>query len=96
MTITATRIGPVNPDNRGDQVLWKLSESVPSEWGDGPPTEFIVTSAIAAAFDHGGPECFIFPSDGSGNVTDWGEMPGSQRGTTDHETVIRAAGWGIA
>lgn len=38
----------------------------------------------------GTPEVYIFPCSESGEVIDWTELPGSQKGTTDHTLVMRA------
>lgn len=57
-------------------------------------TDHIVVSAVIAPYT--GPETYIFAADEHGNITDWGEMDGSQRGTLDHEDVLRAAGYEVA
>lgn len=40
-----------------------------------------------------GPETFLFPADGKGNITSWGELDGSFRGAIDHEQALRNAGY---
>jgi hypothetical protein len=60
---------------------------------DGGTTDYVVVSAVYAAFDTGMAETFIFPSDENGEVLDWGEMAGSSRGHTDHDRAIQDAGW---
>lgn len=38
-------------------------------------------------------ECYIFASDPEGNVTNWLELPGSQKMTTDHALVLTDMGY---
>lgn len=55
--------------------------------------EFVAVSAANVIFS--GPETYIFPCDENGNVTSWGELEGSFRGSLDHEKAIRSAGYEI-
>lgn len=48
-------------------------------------TSFVVTSAAVA---YGGPETYVFAADKRGHVLDWSELPGSFRGSLDHERAI--------
>lgn len=57
--------------------------------------EYVRASALAAAFDTGRPETLIFPSDETGEVTDFGELPGSLRGVCDPDEAIRNAGYEV-
>ena len=52
--------------------------------------EYVVVSAVSVP--HSGPETYLFPSDQDGDITDWGELPGSQRGTLDTGRVLLDAG----
>jgi hypothetical protein len=54
---------------------------------------YVVVSA-AITFDQGS-ETFIFPSDKEGNVTNWGELEGSFRGSLDHEKALNNAGYDL-
>ncbi|MHA2428329.1 MAG: hypothetical protein ACXADB_09925 [Candidatus Hermodarchaeia archaeon] len=72
------------------QALYRLDGQVGYN-ADGHTDHVFISSIVA--MDHGGPECFIFPADPSGNILNYGELPGSQRGTLDHAVVIAAAGW---
>jgi hypothetical protein len=56
--------------------------------------EFCVVSATDVFCS--GPETYIFPSDASGKITDWGELDGSIRGTLKHEDAISEAGYIIS
>ena len=73
-----------DPTGGMDGRLYKLDPPV--------PTEFVLVSAIQAAFDTGMPETFIFPADEDGKVTSWGELEGSFQGGQDHEKALRGLG----
>lgn len=62
-----------------------------------PPLEkhkYVVVSAVVAEFS--GPETYIFPANKKGEIKDWGELEGSQRGTLSHEDVLSDLGYAIA
>lgn len=40
-------------------------------------------------------ETYIFPASAEGEVTGWGELPGSIKGTTSHEEALREAGYEV-
>ncbi len=92
MTITATLVRQLDGWN-GDARLYKLSAPV-QPYADVGPTDHVIVSASDVPFS--GPETFIFPADAEGNVINWGEMPGSFRGSLDHAEAIRQAGWADA
>jgi hypothetical protein len=84
------------PGFRGIAHLWELDEPVEYGWDyeegeEKNTTRFVVTSAVDVPmlFGIGGDETYIFPADAEGNVLDWGELPGSYRGGSDHERAIR-------
>ena len=54
--------------------------------------EYVVVSAVHNAFAH---ETYIFPADRKGNIEKWGELEGSQRGTTSHAKVLANAGYKV-
>ena len=56
--------------------------------------KYVVVSATNAMFS--GPETYIFPANESGEVSDWCELPGSQKETLNHEDALRDAGYAIA
>lgn len=96
MTITITKVRDVAMKAGAEQALYRLSEPITYGWNNDQQTEYVVISALTFAFDHAGSETFIFPADEHGEVVDWGELDGSQRGTTSHAAVIAAAGWELA
>lgn len=60
-----------------------------------PPLEghtFVVVSAVRVL---GEPETYIFQANEYGEVTSWGELNGSMRGTLDHETALLNAGYRV-
>lgn len=94
MAITIKKVRDLPPNNPTQvQTLYHLSQPITYGWDNESRTEFVVVSALSAAFDTHKPETFIFPADEQGEIVDFSEMQGSQRGTTDHATVIAAAGW---
>ena len=85
--ITATFVRHVRT---GGKQLYRLSEPVKYGWGKDRSTRYVV---VSAAHVLGEVETYIFPSDSTGHILDWLEMPGSTKGTLSHETAIRNAGW---
>jgi hypothetical protein len=79
------------------QRLYRLSE--PITWGGDyeggakGTADHLIVSATVAMFS--GPETYIFPANEDGTVLDWGELPGSLRGTLSHDEVLSAAGYEI-
>lgn len=67
----------------GTAKLWVLSEPIAD---DEDETEYVATSAVDALYT--GPETYIFPCDEQGNVLSWSELPGSFRGSLDHDQAI--------
>lgn len=61
----------------------------------GPLPPFVVVSAITviAGGHNYGPETYIFPADKDGKITSYSELAGSQKGTLDHATALRDAGY---
>lgn len=57
--------------------------------------DYVVVSAISSAFYTGRAETYIFPANESGQVTGWGELAGSERGTTSHEKVLGNVGYTV-
>lgn len=53
--------------------------------------KYVIASAIPCPFDTMEPETLIFPADAEGNVIDWIDLEGSQRGTMDIERVMKKA-----
>ena len=92
MTKTATFVRNVTQGAAINQAVYLLSESYTYQREGDLRCWCVLVSSVVAP-DHGGEETFIFPSDGEGNVLDWGELPGSQRYTTSHAEVLRGLGY---
>ena len=60
---------------RGTQKLWRFDDY------------YAVTSAIDNEF---GQETYVFEADEHGEIINWTELPGSEKGTQDHDAVIAA------
>ena len=86
---TAKEIKDVSHDFTGTAKLFRLSDSVKfidvDKWRK---TKFVIVSSIKNAFDHGGAETFIFPSNAEGEVLSWRELQGSTRGFITHEQAL--------
>lgn len=75
----------------GDARLYELSE--PHEgYGERADTHVVVSAVVT----YGGAETYIFPANADGEVTSWGEIPGSFKGALDHERALREAGYEVA
>ena len=100
MNKTATLLQDNLVGFKGHAAFYKLSppfESIDYDYNDyciWLKHEYVVVSATFA-FDHGGPETFIFPADAKGKMTSWGELPGSQRDTLDHDYVLNQLGYQV-
>ncbi len=71
----------------GDASLYRLD----------PPLEGSALVAVSATVaPYTGPETYIFPANSDGSVTDWGELPGSTRGTLSHVEALHGAGYEVA
>ena len=86
---TATYCRDVNPENRGDQRLYRMEP--PHITWDGLFYGYVVVSASDTVYD--GPETFIFPAFPNGEIAGWMEMDGSIRGTLDHDAALIGAGY---
>lgn len=62
-----------------------------------PPLDGIYADVVVSAADvpYSGPETFIFGANEKGEISDWGELPGSYRGGLDHEQALRNAGYTV-
>ena len=91
---TATFIKQLDGFN-GDARLFKLNPPInESYWDEVPKShEYVIVSAVRAMFS--GPETYIFPANENGEVTSFGELPGSFRGGLDHEEALNNAGYDV-
>ena len=53
--------------------------------------KFVVCSTAHPMFSD--VETYIFPANKKGEVISWGDLDGSQKGTTSHEVVLNNAGY---
>lgn len=54
---------------------------------------FVVVSAANVPLS--GNETYIFPSDEKGGIVNWGEMPGSRKGTVSPKGLLKELGYTI-
>lgn len=95
---TATFVRDVSDNFNGTAHLFKVNPPIAfsDSWDEETlTTEYIVASSLTAAFDTGRPETFLFPTNEEGVILDWGELPGSQRGTTNIDAVLTEAGYEV-
>ena len=79
---------------RGDARLYQVEPPIEYGYDEHKATsEFVIVSAVSAMFS--GPETYIFPAGTDGEILDWGELPGSFKGSFDHEEALRGAGYTV-
>lgn len=59
---------------------------------DDKKTDHVAVSAVNSVWAC---ETYIFPANEKGDVLDWGELPGSQRGDAGHAEVLEQAGYEV-
>jgi len=97
MTKTAKFIRTLTEGFRGTAKLYAVSPRIKYRtWNDSldevaKTAGFVVVSAADVPYT--GPETYIFPADEKGEIVDWGELDGSQRGKVSHEHVLIEAGY---
>jgi hypothetical protein len=79
---TATKVKDLDRAN-AVVALYKLSERL----------KFYNYVVVSSATVYGEDETYIFGADENGEVIDWIELSGSQRGVYNHETVLNNAGY---
>jgi hypothetical protein len=88
-----------NVDGFGDKKVYELHPEIMGS--DGKLYRYVLVSTLnKKEVGIGGcfydmPETLIFPSDRSGNVKDWRELPGSKFGENSHKKVLKGAGYNI-
>lgn len=88
---TATYIKAVIPPAPNE--LWTVKQKLYKLEPPMDGAEYVVVSA--ADLPMCGPETYIFPSTTNGDITNYGELSGSQKGTLDHEKVLKDAGYTV-
>jgi hypothetical protein len=90
-TLTATLIRDDLPRFSGHAAHYRLSVPLGEYYGDQRFTDVVVSTACVGGRD----ETYIFGADADGNVTNWGELPGSVKDCTDHAEALAGAGYTI-
>lgn len=75
---------------RGEAKIYEVSPAI--SFGDNENTKFIIVSKIDNEF---GQETYIFPANEDGEIKDYCELSGSQKGDISHGQVLRDAGYEI-
>lgn len=89
---TATFVRNLDEEWHGNARLYRLNPPLAEEDGeDSYVYEYVVVSAVVAMFS--GPETYIFGSDENGQNVNYSELPGSFRGSLDHEAALAGAGY---
>jgi len=78
--------------SRGDQRLFELSAPLRDYSGEGGAEKYVVVSKINGPL---ATETYIFPASEDGEITSWGELPGSQKGIVAHADALRDAGYDV-
>lgn len=92
-------LGKADPHKwSGEAIRWRVDPPVKfTKIDDGKTslceTPYVITSCVYALFS--GIETYAFPTDEDGNVLSWSELPGSKRGTDDHEAVMMRLDHGV-
>ena len=92
---TATIVARNLPGYTGRASLYRVSEPVPYGAPVNGSMQRYTSHVVVSATSVVGPETYIFPADPMGQVLDWGELPGSQRGTLSHRVALQAAGYEV-
>lgn len=79
---TAKLIQDNLPGFAGHAALYQVNP--PLKRYDNTPHEYVIASASSRFGD----ETYLFPSNASGDVTSWREMPGSQEHTLSHTKIF--------
>ena len=96
MKTTATFVKDVSENFTGSAALYQLDPPLEGyAWDDeeAPKYDYVVVSATTAMY--GGPETYIFGADDSGNIQEWGELPGSYKGGLNHVEALEGAGYSV-
>lgn len=93
MPRTATLVRANLPRFAGTAHLYRLSEPLREyDEEEGASYGHVV---VSAAVTLSGPETYIFGADETGEILDWGELPGSFKGALDHGEALSRAGYSI-
>lgn len=92
---TATLLKTQTSEASAEQRVYRLDPPhVETDWDGVERThDTVVVSGVYALFS--GPETYIFPGTADGEITDFGELAGSFRGSIDHEEALRGMGYEV-
>jgi len=95
---TATLLRTVISASGANQHIFKLDPPYVATGYDAEDEkvdEIIEFVCVSALFSVWTVETYIFPCDDEGNVVDWGELPGSYKGGTEHDVALAGLGYTI-
>lgn len=95
----ATILRDTFPGMKGDKLLLRMDPPLASsefnpDTNEYEPVahEYVVSSATTVL---GEPETYLFPATRDGEIVNWRELEGSQKGTLSHADVLAALGYAI-
>lgn len=87
---TATLIKDKLEGFRGHAALYRLTPPIKDY-------EYVIASAVTTMqFGGDGPETYLFPATAEGEIVNFGELPGSMKGTLSHAEALLNAGYSLA
>ena len=93
---TAQLIKDNLPNFQGHAALYKVNPPIREEgWGEEDAVQlhhYVIASAVDSMF---GVETYLFPADGDGEITSWGELEGSMKGVVSHSAVFDNIGYDV-
>lgn len=86
---------------RGHAALYRMTPPLKDhEWSKDEAVEeyeYVIASAVTTLqFDGVGPETYLFPATAEGEVINYGELPGSMKGTLSHREALKNAGYTLS
>jgi hypothetical protein len=89
-TATLVRTLDADPERNGVKALYRME---PPHEGH----EYVVASGVRWSYNgqEMAHECYLFGADAFGGVSEWSELTGSIRNTTDHAKAMGEAGYEI-
>lgn len=88
----ATFVKDLSADFTGRAELFRVDPPMRGWGSDALTFGYVIASATGVL---GKPETYLFGSNVGGDVVDWTELPGSQKGTLSIEEVLADAGYEV-